>query len=449
MKDNYFTASGFGVFLLIFSFIFPSHGQVASFGDTAVKTYNESWDVICKAHFAPDAKRWNSIQKDNEKKIASCANVKEFVNFMNGLFHELGQSHIVLLPPEDIRYKTAIKKITENTGKKESAAANAPSQKKAGTPDMPPGEAGVLPLLADGRICVGRIFKNSAAEDACMKQGEEIVKINSFAFDCDASASADAPWELIAHKMLSGKAGTEIVVRTKNLSGIESEYKFKLKPSGSRWVQLGAMPRFAGFFYHEILPGNIGYVYFNSFFPDEITSFNRLLFKEFKDVNGIIIDLRNNPGGVGFMAPALAGWLSGRSLSFGDMQTRDIPLKLISNPQAAAFRGPLAVLINKGTVSTAEIFAAGIQDNKRGRVFGETSSGQCLLSYFHLLSTGYRLQTVCGDFVRVNGSRIEKKGTSPNVEAKNTRESLSSGHDLQLDGAVKYIEDRLKRRAGG
>ena len=124
------------------------------------------------------------------------------------------------------------------------------------------------------------------------------------------------------------------------------------------------------------------------------------------------------------------------------MKTKDVPLKLLSTPQKRAFKGPVAVLINSGSASTAEVFAAGVQDNNIGKLFGETSSGQCLISFFHKLSTGYRLQTVFGDFVRADGSRIEKKGAIPDFEVKNTRESLSSGHDLVIDAAVKYLQER-------
>lgn len=439
MKNSFFTASLCGAFYLLFVSVFAAEEQAHSFRDTALKTYNEAWDMIGNSHYAPDEKRWAELRKANEEKAASCKNEPEFLAFMNNLFNELGQSHIALLSPEGSHYVKAIRKIAENTEKKEvQPEKKGSSSPRSALPDIP-GEAGFLPLLADGRICVGKVFHSSAAEDAGMKPGEEIVRINSFKFDFDLSARSDIPWELVAHKMLSGRAGRELVIKTKTLSGEEKEYQLKLKSIGTRWIRLGAMPRFAGFFYHEILPGNIGYVYFNSFFPDEISSFNALLSGEFEDVDGIIIDLRNNPGGMGVLAPSLGGWLSDKSLAFGIMQTRDVPLKLVSNPQPAAFTGPLAVLINKGTASTSEIFAAGIQDNKRGIVIGETSSGQCLLSTFYLLSTGYRLQAVFGDFIRLNGARVEKIGAIPDLEVKNTRESLSSGHDLPLDQAVKYI----------
>lgn len=434
MRHNYFTASLCGAFsiLSVFALSCLGQGADAGFRDVAVKTYSEAWDVISQAHYAPDEQRWSALRKANEDKAASCKDESEFLSFMNALFKELGQSHIVLLPPEGVRYRQAIKKISENTGKKVSAK------------DILPGDSGILPLLAGGRICVGRVFRDSAAEKAGVKPGEEILQINSFKFDFDLSARADIPWELVAHKMLSGAAGKELAIKTRDISGKEKEYDLKLNPSGTNWISLGAMPRFAGCFYYEILPGNIGYVYFNCFFPDSIMRFNNLLFSDFKNVKGIVIDIRNNPGGAGFMASALGGWIADKSLPFGTMQTREVPLKLVSNPQKAAFNGPLAVLINKGTGSTSEIFAAGIEDNKRGMVFGETSMGQCLLSTFYLLSTGYRLQTVFGDFVRVNGERIEKKGTAPCLEVKNTRESLSSGHDLPLDEAVKYIREANK-----
>jgi carboxyl-terminal processing protease len=142
------------------------------------------------------------------------------------------------------------------------------------------------------------------------------------------------------------------------------------------------------------------------------------------------------------MLQALGGWLSEKAVNFGSMPTRDTTLYIQSNPQKDAFTGPIAILINKGSVSASEIFAAGMQDDKRAVTVGQGTPGMCLPSSFVLLSGDYRLQTVFGDFIRANGERIEKKGVKPDMEVKITRADLTKGKDPVLEKGIELLSKK-------
>ena len=106
----------------------------------------------------------------------------------------------------------------------------------------------------------------------------------------------------------------------------------------------------------------------------------RAAIREYANADGIIIDLRGNPGGVGGLAGGVAGLLSDKQMSLGTMTSRLGTMSLLGYPQPDPFLKKIVVLTDHGSGSTSEMFAAGIQENARGKVIGETSAGAILLA---------------------------------------------------------------------
>ena len=80
------------------------------------------------------------------------------------------------------------------------------------------------------------------------------------------------------------------------------------------------------------------------------------------------------------MASGLSGWLTDKEFSLGVMTLRQGFISFEVSPQEHAFTGPVALLIDVGSASTSEILAAGLQEAKRARIFGEVSVGAALPS---------------------------------------------------------------------
>ena len=114
-------------------------------------------------------------------------------------------------------------------------------------------------------------------------------------------------------------------------------------------------------------------------------------------------------------------------------------MSLLGYPQPNAFKGKVIVLTDHGSASTSEMFAAGIQENGRGKVVGETSAGAILLSVFDPLPTGYMFQYAISDYKSPSNILIEGRGVKPDREVVLTRESLLAGRDNQLDAAITEI----------
>ena len=90
-------------------------------------------------------------------------------------------------------------------------------------------------------------------------------------------------------------------------------------------------------------------------------------------------------------------------------------------------------MIDNGSASTSEIFAAGMQELGRAVVVGERSAGAALPSVFLKLPTGALFQYAVGDFKTPKGVLIEGRGVQPDIEVKLNRRELLGGHDSQLD----------------
>ena len=187
----------------------------------------------------------------------------------------------------------------------------------------------------------------------------------------------------------------------------------------------------------QIEPG-IAWLRFNVFARQAMKDIRKLLTGMPAD-GGLILDLRGNPGGVTVMAPGISGWLSDHAFSLGTMHLRQGHLGFEVAPQAHAFLGPVAVLIDRGSASTSEIMAAGLQEAGRVRVFGENSPGAALPSLFKALPTGDLLQYAIADMQTPAGRLIEGNGVTPDEAVSLSLADLAAGRDPVVEAARRWL----------
>jgi carboxyl-terminal processing protease len=163
--------------------------------------------------------------------------------------------------------------------------------------------------------------------------------------------------------------------------------------------------------------------------------------------DGLIIDLRGNPGGIGGMAMGMAGWLVDKpNQRLGTMYLRDTSLYFVINPRPAVFTGPVAILVDGCSASTSEIFAGGLKDLGRARLFGSRTAGAALPSVIERLPNGDGFQYATANYISEGGQRLEGAGVTPDVEVELTRRALLAGHDSVLDAALEWIRSQRKSR---
>jgi carboxyl-terminal processing protease len=159
-------------------------------------------------------------------------------------------------------------------------------------------------------------------------------------------------------------------------------------------------------------------------------------------IDGLVIDLRGNPGGVGAMSIPVARMLVREGGSLGRLQMRefDQEFKLAPNPEA--FAGPVAILVDEGTASTSEIFAVGLRDIGRVVIVGDgPSAGMALPSMIETLPDGGMIQYVVGDYHSARGTVAEGDGVVPELRVEETRVDHVAGRDGVLEAAVARLRN--------
>jgi carboxyl-terminal processing protease len=169
---------------------------------------------------------------------------------------------------------------------------------------------------------------------------------------------------------------------------------------------------------------------------------------QFRASDGIVIDLRGNPGGLAGMMMGISGHFVNERKTLGVMKTRETELRFVSNPRLVSgdgqrvlpYSGPVAILVDAMSGSASECFAGGMQSIGRARVFGQPSMGQALPALFDRMPNGDVLIHAYGDFVTAEGTRLEGRGVIPDQIVPLLREDLLAGRDPTLDAALAWID---------
>jgi carboxyl-terminal processing protease len=170
-------------------------------------------------------------------------------------------------------------------------------------------------------------------------------------------------------------------------------------------------------------------------------------FEAVRHCDGIVLDLRGNPGGVAGMVMGVSGYFMEERRPLGRLITRSSELRLVSMPRRVTtagkattpYSGRLALIVDGQSMSTSEIFAAGLQEAGRARVFGEPSGGQALPAMMARLPNQDVLMYVFANLVTPEGVRIEGRGVIPDQPAPLRRQDLLEGRDTPLEAALDWI----------
>lgn len=190
----------------------------------------------------------------------------------------------------------------------------------------------------------------------------------------------------------------------------------------------------------EMLEEGIAYV--------RLTSFNRNAEPQLREAlnqllsespRGLVLDLRDNPGGFLDQSIAVADlFLNNGVVLFERSETLDIQETYRSDNGDLAEEIPLVVLINAGSASASEIVAGAIQDRSRGVLIGETTFGKGSVQQSHTLSDGSELRVTIARWYTPDNTSIDGDGIPPDIEVE-TPEDLGGEEDVQLQRAIDYL----------
>lgn len=306
------------------------------------------------------------------------------------------------------------------------------------------GGIGIQFGIRKGQLVVIAPLKDTPAAKAGLKAGDQILKINASSTD---DMSTDE-----ASTLIRGPVGTKV-----NLTIFRAEWdKPKDVPIIRGNIEVPTLD-------YTLKDGGIGYVQLYGFTENAGDLFAATAKKMQNDkVKGIVLDLRDNPGGYLEVAVDVAGWLipegklivseKGRGNGVleaafsGDSEQNDekVLQEFKANGPATLAAVPLVVLINKGSASASEILAGALRDNRKIKLIGEQSFGKGTVQELKPLKDGSSIKLTIAHWVLPSGHVLENEGLKADIEAKLTDDDIKAEKDPQLDAALSALKAQIK-----
>jgi carboxyl-terminal processing protease len=398
-------------------------GQAASSLD--LDSFEKVWTTVRDKHWQakPGGLDWQAIHDQYRPRVEKAASHDAARAVMQEMLGRLKQSHFAIIP----------------------AAVYSVLDDEAGGP----GVTGIDARVLQGHAVVTSVDPGSPAEKQGVRPGWEILRAGSKEMKpvIDQARSNPAIHELQLTRAvlarLSGPIGGTLEAAFLDGSGKTIDLKLDLTGPRGNLSTFGNLPAEYVWFENRRI-GSTAYVRFNLFLdlPRVMVSFQQTV-DGCKSCDGLIIDLRGNPGGIGGMAMGMAGFLVDKpNQRLGTMYLRDSTLNFVVNPRADVFPGPVAVLVDGCAASTSEIFAGGLKDLGRARVFGTRSAAAALPSAFERLPNGDGFQYAVANYISEGGQPLEGLGVTPDVVVELTRPALLAGHDPVIDAALDWIRGK-------
>jgi carboxyl-terminal processing protease len=405
----------------------------------ASETFEAAWTIIRDTHFdkTMNGLNWEAVRAELKPRAAVATSSAELRGVIRDMLGRLALSHFALIPS--------------------GGDASTPGGMSADTS----GDPGLEVRLFGRELIVTNVDREAAS---LVRPGWRITRIGSASVvdllrvlpeggppGSNARLQGLEAWR-IAQTHLRGPAGSKIDVTFENGEGAAVRLSLVRRPEQGNPVTVGNLPTM----YVRVEKGKAstpsgataGVIKFNVWMAAVDAQFQQAI-DELRHADGIIVDLRGNPGGLAAMLMGISGHFVGERKSLGVMKTRESEFRFFVNPRLVSaagervepFAGPLAILIDSMSGSASECFTGGMQSIGRARVFGQTSMGQALPALFDRLPNGDVLIHAYGDFVTADGTRLEGRGVIPDQPVPLRREDLLAGRDRTLEAALAWIDE--------
>ena len=292
------------------------------------------------------------------------------------------------------------------------------------------GEFGGLGIeigMESGVVKVISPIDDTPAAKAGIKAGDYIVKIG------DNQVQGKSLMEAV--KLMRGPVGTsiELTVRRKN---IKKPLKFKII---RKIIEIKSVNS-------EILgkSENLGYIRLKSFNENSDKQFLDIVkqFEKNSKIEGYILDLRNNPGGLLTQAINITDFFLNDGEIVSTKGRKASETRKFFAKKGDQIKGkPIIVLINRGSASASEILAGALKDHKRAIILGENSYGKGSVQSIIPLRNGGGMRLTISKYYLPSGNSISEVGVAPDIVVEETGDDfkINSKNDNQLNYALKLF----------
>ena len=281
--------------------------------------------------------------------------------------------------------------------------------------------------IKDGQLVVVSPLKDSPAEKAGLLPGDQILQI-------DGKSTSDLGVE-DAVKLIRGELGTTVTL-TILREGWDSSQNFEITRAN---IQVPTVE-------WEMVEGNIIHLQLFSFTRNTALDLQRAtLAALLEGGDGLILDLRGNPGGLLDSAVSVAGFFIERGeIVVTEKFTSDEDNEVLRSFGNGALRNfPVVVLIDGGSASASEILAGAMRVQNSTLLIGEKSFGKGTVQQIESLSNDSTLKITIANWLLPDGTLIEGNGLEPDYPVEITDEDIAAGRDPQLEKAIEVLRTQM------
>jgi len=299
------------------------------------------------------------------------------------------------------------------------------------------GGLGIEVGIEDGFVKVIAPIDDTPAQRAGIKAGDVIIRLD------DKSVKGIGLDEAV--KLMRGKPGEPIVL-TIVREGVEKPLKIEIVRAIIKVTSVKSRLLEPGYFYLRVTQ-------FQSHTAELLRKAIERLGEESKEpVKGVVLDLRNNPGGVLNGAISVSDiFLEDGLIVYTEGRTSDSAAKYHAKPGDMVGGVPLVVIVNGGSASASEIVAGALQDHKRAIILGEKTFGKGSVQTILPMNNGDAIKLTTARYFTPSGRSIQAKGIVPDIELRSLSVTSDADKDFlqvkesQLTGHLKN-EDQPERK---
>ncbi len=445
--------------------------------EAALADFDRMWEIINETHFDPNLNGvdWVAVRDELRPQAAQAMNRREIRSVMREALNRLGQSHFGIIPDANDTNDVAVvshdetdamssenyTEIQADHGNPQEDTTIADDSATDGTGSW---DTGLDLRIMNGQAVITSVRDQSPAQEAGVQIGWVLTEVRSNELADGLAKLAEAlegpefdinGRRMILNNHLQGPSGTTIDLTFLNRDNDTVELNIARIPMPGEFVKFGNLPAMSTHLEwnrftmtsESGVSTEIGVISFNIWMMPIMAPFEKAMY-ELRDVDGLIIDLRGNPGGIGGLSSAIGRFLMDEKGSLGTMTMRTAKMQFNIEPVIVTtwgepldpFAGPIAILTDSGSASTSEVFAGGLQSLGRVEVFGTNTAGMALPASMEKLPSGDVLLHAIADFVTSTGYRLEHDGVVPDHVVPLTREDLIKGIDSPKHAAAQWIE---------
>ena len=298
--------------------------------------------------------------------------------------------------------------------------------------------------IKNDRLTIIAPLPGTPADKAGLRPGDKVLAIDS---ESTLGIALD-----YAVSIIRGEKGSEVILRI--LSNGDEEAKDvsiirgKIEIDSVRFTRKqkdGDDDTYKDDNYEEdfaLMDDEIAYLELLYFNDNTLADWNQTVQKILaKDPKGIILDLRNNPGGFLQTAIEISGeWVNGKTVVMESLRS-GFKIEHHAKRQARFENIPTVVLVNRGSASGSEIVAGALQDYGAATIMGEITFGKGSVQDLRKFKDGSSVKLTIAEWLTPNGRNINEEGIVPDIEVEMTREDYDADLDPQLDAALEFLRE--------